>query len=134
MNINNLLDKLINTKNFKEYAHAYATHPSPSPYYKSIMLLYLLNTNTQEYYKYLQSITVEEAKTEEIKFIINLDLLINTCNIKKIKEIRAKEEIQYFINMVINKTQENEKKEEEYKEDEEYYKDSIKNCMSIIKN
>ena len=134
MNINNLLDKLIKSRNFTEYAFAYNTHPTPSPYYKSIMLLHLLTTNIKEYYKALQTISVEEANSQEINFIIQLDLLINTCNLKKIKEIKASDDIQYFIDKIISISTENQNIKEKKISSKDYYKDIIKDCMFVSRN
>lgn len=138
MQIEKLLDNFIETKNYTEYAYSYNLLQNPSSYYKSQLLLHLLSINNKiEYYKILQTITVEDSSTQEIQFIIDLDLLINTCNIKKIEDLyksSLSEDIKYFIKKIITNLKEDtvlENKNYEMK-NEAYYEEIIKDSMFIV--
>jgi hypothetical protein len=138
MQIENLLNENIKSKNYTDYAYSYNLLQNPSPYYKSHMLLHLLSSNNKkEYYKLLQTVSVEDSESQDIRFIIELDLLINTCNIKKIKDLLISslpEEVKYFIKKIVDNLKEDSVTEcKRYdKKSEVYYEEVIKDSMFIV--
>lgn len=100
-----IINDCIKNSDYNTFEHNYNLI-TPTPYYKSIMLMYLLSCNRRsDYYKLLQTIGLDELSNEYINFIVEFDLLINTCNLKKINELSKScryNEFTYFINEIYN--------------------------------
>lgn len=129
------INECIKSSNYNSFEHNYY-QITPTPYYKSIMLLFLLSRDRRpDYYKLLQTINLEEISNEFISFVIELDLLINTCNIKKIKELTTNcryQEFTFFLNIIYdNLIKDNDETVVKASKNNEY---TIQDMMYIINN